>query len=495
MTLPRKLVGEGAADTVMRRAEPGEHETDTELYDPFFTFSQKTLVEWGTGVDLYFMSLRFFAVLMLVAGLINIPSIKYYATGDYNGGKARDVSLLMKGSAVCTNTEWVVCTDCKADDWDRDKERYAIGLDPDGTEVVLTLRNFCRGADTINGVTNFVTLLLVIVSVSIFSYYLRLREVRYDEDKVTTTDYSVVVRNPPEEALDPDKWRDFFSQFATDGDQVTVVTVALNNRALVKKLLTRRIFCNQLRSKLPVGTDLDDEVALRVAVDQFNQEKSEQEVGCIGKILARIVTPILNSINMLLAPDDLVEKINTLTEEIKDLQNEKYGATEVYITFETEEGQRTALDALTVGQIDLLMNRTHSVPPECLFEGKILQVEQPTEPNAVRWLDLSYSFIEKAVRRLIALSFTLGMIVFASLIISKARSRAGAWLAGPLTTVFNSTIPQIIKILMMIEPHSTEGGYQASMYLKITLFRWTLSAILIKVRRKGRRPGVSVFAL
>lgn len=464
----------------MRRAEPGEYEAETELYE-WYSLKQRTLIEWGTGIDLYFISLRFFACLMLICGLVNLPGIMYYAQSGYNGDTQQTFNIILQGSAVCNNTKWVVCTDCQLSDWEGDATRIATGISPWGEETILTTRNLCSGATRENGFTNFATSIFVLLAIGIFSYYLRAREIRFDEDKVTTTDYSVVVENPPPEAINPDEWQDFFSQFATDGDQVTVVTVALNNDVMVRKLVTRRIFRDQLRVKLPMGLNLDDESAVALAVDKWYQEKEAQEVGCIGMVLEKIVIPILNIFNMLLPPADLVRKIDKLTEEIKELQKKDYVATRVFVTFETEDGQRTALDAMKVGMIDMLMNRTSAVAPECVFQGRVLRVTEPTEPNAVRWLDLSYSMVSKIVRRSIALGLTIAMIVIAGMAVSSARSNVGVLFSGLLTTSFNSTIPQIIKILMIIEPHATEGAFQASLYLKITLFRWTLSAILAQV--------------
>jgi len=70
VTLPRHFVGEGAADTVLRRAEPGEHMAETELYEPF-NLKQSTLIEWGTGIDLYFIlpdssTSRVFSITLLI---------------------------------------------------------------------------------------------------------------------------------------------------------------------------------------------------------------------------------------------------------------------------------------------------------------------------------------------------------------------------------------------------------------------------------------------
>jgi hypothetical protein len=482
VTLPRHFIGDGSADTVLRRAEPGEYQSDTEMYD-WMRLKQATFIEWGTGVDLYFISLRFFACLMLVCGLINVPAIMFYSSEKYNGDAEQDYSFILRGSAVCSNTQWVACTDCTLDDWEDDLGRIVTAESPAGDSTILVLRNLCGGATKEIGFTNFATIIFVLVSLTVFSYYLHAREVRFDEDKVTTTDYSVVVQNPPPDAVDPDQWRSFFSQFATNGDQVTSVTVALNNNVLVRKLLTRRIFSNQLRAKLlPEDIDFEDETEVENAIIKYNEQKAMQEPNWISRILDYFVIPLSNLLNMLLPPEELVNKILALTEEIKELQDQKYTATNVFVTFETEEGQRTALEALNVGLIDLELNRTSAVAPECVFEGRILSVIQPTEPTAVRWLDLSYGIISKAIRRGIALASTIGMIAGAGLAIKSAREQFGANVAGLLTTSFNSIIPQVIKLLMIIEPHATEGAFQNSLYLKITLFRWTLSAILAQVR-------------
>jgi hypothetical protein len=168
----------------MRRAEPGEHEEETDLYHPFST-PQSAFIEWGTGIDLYFISLKFFALVLFIAGIINISSIKYYGSSKYNGDASLDdLAIPLKGSAVCLNTEWVVCEDCTAKDWERDERRYATAVD----NTILVLRNMCKGAELENSISNLATLFFLLITVGIFSYYLRLREIRFDEDKVTTTD-------------------------------------------------------------------------------------------------------------------------------------------------------------------------------------------------------------------------------------------------------------------------------------------------------------------
>jgi len=112
--LPRHTTGETDTEHVYRMAERGEYEEETELY-PHLTLPQSALIEWGSGMDLYFISLWFFAITMFVCGCINIPSIIYFGSTAYNEGTEGAVSALKRSSAVCTNVDWYVLQSIKAD--------------------------------------------------------------------------------------------------------------------------------------------------------------------------------------------------------------------------------------------------------------------------------------------------------------------------------------------------------------------------------------------
>jgi hypothetical protein len=153
------------------------------------------------------------ALVLLVCGLIHLPNLIFYRN-DYNGDVVKDVqSLSLLGSAVCTDTEWVVCSDCRATDWSSLEELNRYRLADDNT-TILVLHNLCPGGEVPQGVVSLVVLVFLVVVLVLLSVYLGAREVRFDEDKITCTDYSVIVKNPPKDAYDPDEWRDFFSQFA-----------------------------------------------------------------------------------------------------------------------------------------------------------------------------------------------------------------------------------------------------------------------------------------
>ena len=286
------------------------------------------------------------------------------------------------------------------------------------------------------------------------------------------------MRNPPSDAYNPDDWRDFFSQFAEK--QVTGVTVALDNHMLVRKLVERRVHMRNLRLALPKGVPLEDETAVREAVARIVLERQSEPQGCLVQCFNCLVLPILNYFNMLLPVEKLADKVFTLREDITELQKAKYDVVTVFVTFETEEGQRAALSAMSTGKLAAMLNNTSAVTPSIVFQGRVLRVREPTEPSSVRWLDLGASTFRKVAGRLFNLAITLLLVSAAGWVVGSIR-RKKAWIAGPAVSVFNSIIPLLIKILMIFERHTSEGSFQSSLYLKITLFRWVNTAVLTKV--------------
>jgi len=476
ITLARHFVGETSADHKLQRAEPGET-AGTELYSPWKT-PESALNEWGIGIGAYFSTLRVIGIIIFIAGCINIPNIYYYQSQEYNqnGQSLSGIPITLQGSTICTDREWVACTDCMASEWDfRDQEqaRYATGTD--GTTYVL--RTLCLGAQMSQGMFNWATLMFLIVSFLLLDMYQRRREVLFDEDKVTSTDYSIVVTNPPPDAVDPEEWRAFFEQFSQK--QVTVCTVALDNDLLCKAYIDRRKYRSGLKAQLPFGIDMGDEDIVREAAANLSRERNAQPRTCFGMLFACTLLPILRSLGMMLPPETLADRLFKSTNRIKELQKRKYVPTHVFITFETEEAQRLALSALKVSKLDIWKNNINCGVPT--FQGRILKVKEPPEPNAVRWLDLNITTIKKVFQRLITASLTFGIIILSAFITSRIRYRYGPSFSSPVISVFNFIIPNLVKIMMLIENHSNEGGRQASMYLKITVFRWVNTAVIINI--------------
>ena len=232
------------------------------------------------------------------------------------------------------------------------------------------------------------------------------------------------------------------------------------------------------RKAISIGSA--DDVA---AVAQFVMDQETDPPGFLIRALDCLVFPFLRPFGMFLKPDTLVNNIFRLREEIQQLQSEgEFDVASVFVTFETEEGQRAALEAPSTGKIYLMSRNISHAAPGSVFQGRLLKVYQAAEPSSIRWLDLGASSVRKLTVRVINLVITCGVIALSGFCVGKAREDVGPPLSGPLISIFNAVIPILIKILMIFERHVTEGSYQTSLYLKITLFRWVNTAILTKVR-------------
>ncbi|KAL7535279.1 hypothetical protein ACHAXR_006394 [Thalassiosira sp. AJA248-18] len=489
-TLPRRFDSKSGGHHI--RAPPGEAKS-TKLYSAFGT-PMESLSDWGIGMGMYFSSLSALTVIFFLAGCLNVANTIYYASENYDPSDDKSSSAfallnMLQFSAICMDREWVVCADCKdhKERWNSifTEEYYATGsaFDDNGNEITLISRTKCEPAEFAQGMINYGTLLLLIVCMGLFMWYLSKKEVRFDEDNTSAPDYTVVVHNPPGDAVDPDEWRDFFDQFSNKG--VTLCTVALNNEELLKKLVQRRKDIKLLRRAFPMGIecDFDDEASVDFAVNAARdcriQEKNER--GCLSKLLGSIFTPLLNSLGFALPEEAIWERIKKTADEIKTLQEKEYQAAAIYITFETEDGQRTALDALNAGEMEVMMNRPVNLDSSALFHGKVLRATEASEPNAVRWADLHYTRQMIYLRLLITFSITLGLVFFSAFVLQLSRLRVNTILFSIILTTFNSIIPIIVRMLVSYEKHYDEGSLQASLYVKITFFRWVNTAIITRL--------------
>lgn len=225
---------------------------------------------------------------------------------------------------------------------------------------------------------------------------------------------------------------------------------------------------------------MDNENIVRAAVAQFINDRDAEPRGCLRRMYDCTVLPILRSFGMFLPAEVLVEKVFGVIPEIRELQEKKYDAVKVFVTFETEESQRTALSTMAVGKFDIMSNNT-AKSPSIAFRGQVLDVCEPPEPSSVRWLDLSAGKVRRIAWRLISFALTMLIVAFCGYVVAQIRYSNLSRFAAPVVSVFNSTIPIIIKILMIFEKHHSEGSFQSSLYLKITLFRWINTALLTKL--------------
>jgi hypothetical protein len=203
------------------------------------------------------------------------------------------------------------------------------------------------------GFNHLVVVVFCIIAIVALAKHQKYMEKKYDEAKLTASDYSIQVDNPPLDATDPDEWKTFFSQFG----QVSYVTVALHNENLVDLLVKRRVVLQKL---------------------------------------AFLIKGRADDIPLQFVPRHLAEENERAHKKLMDIENKcrqtlqsKFDVSAVFVTFETEAVQRKALETLTVGKIHTATNNTRVMKTEYLFRGnRVLDVFEAVEPSAICWQDL-----------------------------------------------------------------------------------------------------------
>jgi len=152
------------------------------------------------GIAVYFETLRALVVICFIAGLLYMPSILYYRSHHYASHRSDISNQVLRGSLICTDTKWVPCPNCTLDEWDGDKSRIATSSD----FLTFILKNDCAPLRWQEGVNHFGVLLFLLTAIVALGFHQKKLEQSYDEDVLTASDYSVVVKNPPNDATDPE---------------------------------------------------------------------------------------------------------------------------------------------------------------------------------------------------------------------------------------------------------------------------------------------------
>ena len=527
------------------RAEPGEKYMETKLYDPLFGTSHSQLGDWGLGFGLYFSTLRAVCILTFLAGLLNIPNILYFMSDEYtnlnNVSTNPDSGIMVRwpkkiwarGSGGCPNQQWVPCPDCTVDDpsvWitdGLDPTRFANGTLDAGTNdsgltpsfLVFALRNNCQINTTQTGFINYATLFVLIGGICMLQLYLKGMTLLFDEDEQTAKDYSIIIRNPPGNANDPNEWRNFFKDnhfpstsddnggggrnttTATEGVRVTCCTVAVDNDLLVKALVERRELLRRIELMVEPGTSLDTLTLTVIAAQQERARTWWQSV-------LALISPGI---------PELFARVVVLNAKVQGLSQLDYPATNVFCTFETEDEQRRVRNALKFSKASLqrqnrrltkakastnvanngephewpfslssivtsapsIWSEFTAVPPP-LFRGEmLLDVREPGEPCTVCWKDLNEKWTAIFKYQLATLSLTVISIVSIAHLTWLIDARTSSFAATVFIAVTNAIFPRVAKLMTDCEAHAYASNRQRSLYVKIALFRWVNTAVVI----------------
>jgi hypothetical protein len=452
---------------VFHLCHSGENDDPTKLYSPIFT-PHKQLGDFGLGLGLYFSTLRVITLITLIAEIISLYNIMYFASDDYLPQDYReDLGALVQGSAICTRTTWVPCDDCQCE-----VDGRSFGAFPpercvrevNGTRTFV-LRNDCDGTPWQLGAANFASVMWLLLATLALGYFLKWQEVQFDEDEQTAQDYSVLITNPPADAKDPDEWKKFFED-SCGGAHVTVCTIAVDNDLLVRTLVERRERLRTINNMQKPGSSMRMLDLAKVAAEE------ERKRTLLGKLLAMVVPGIPEHFSRIVA----------LNAKVEGLAQLDYPVTNVFLTFETEKDQRQVLSSLSVGSFKANRNDVKAVKdPKHLFRGKyVLNVSEPDEPNTVRWQDLNAGAWQKTKETTFTTFCTLVAIVLVAVLVNIANDASTVGAAYTIA-VFNTVFPMFAKALCNFESHPSEGLKQTSLYFKIAAFRWVSTAVVISI--------------
>ena len=288
--------------------------------------------------------------------------------------------------------------------------------------------------------------------------HLKEQEVQFDEDEQTAQDYSIVIKNPPSDATNPEEWKSFFENKFGRNNHVTCCTVAKDNHTLLKELVRRREILQKIKWKLPQGTSLDE------ASLTMNAYDLEQRQTIFQRIKAVVVPDIIVLFKQLVRINSKVKKFASI--------DVTFPATRVFITFETESAQRHILKHLSVGSKRILKSEKLNIDDNYLFRAnKALHVKEADEPSTIRWHDLSDDHWMRIIKfMLTTYAWSVGMILVA-FIVTICRNKSAQFSAYAIA-FFNGIFPEFAKILANYESHGSEDKLESSLYVKIAAFRW-----------------------
>lgn len=464
----RDLAAAKGIEAKYDKAEVGEFEKPTMLY-PVWDTPIDDMADFGIGVALYFSTLRFLAVLCLVAFWLNSSTMRYFASKDYDADNEDDVKWSLWGSADCSHTKWEVCPTCTEDEWKGlawatfpgTSDRLATGTNANGEEVKFLERNQCtmEGMDGFYPFYTIGTLVLIVGTVFYWIYSQKQRIKAFDDAENSSSDYTIEVKNPPpiDSSFSPEVWKEWFeTTFRGDDDDIEVaaVTIALDNERLINALVDRRALIREYQNIL------ED-------VDEFDIDDIEDYLKDLPPLPAW-----KKSLEIGTDPADLVKGIQNASKLVNELSAKEYEAASIFVTFQTQYQQAMVLDRLSTPVLG-----ERKIESKYLYKGEQLKVAEPAEPSALRWgqlnVDFTARFAQIAFTTVVALLLVLG----GGIAISYARSISPS-IAGYLITALNILTPRVVSALTKIESHPNESSVMASQYLKITAFRWTNTVLI-----------------
>ena len=231
-------------------------------------------------------------------------------------------------------------------------------------------------------------------------------------------DYTIVVKDPPEDADNPDDWNRFVNEFKTVDDgknSVRFVTITRSNDELIK-LLHKKLLSEERRQSINNGSSAIHQskfVPERIAESKTQSEQVAEGGNVVNDVISSfaeccfqneisptlIVPPCMYSLSSGIpsTEPELSTYISTLDKQLQEAYTKIYKVSQVYITFENQKDQIRALDTLKAPYWSAYCDIEASNPTKHRLEYNkpgliepyeytgILNVGKSDEPDAVLW--------------------------------------------------------------------------------------------------------------
>ena len=205
-----------------RKLEPVE--SGGELY-PIMT-PLRELGDFGLGVGLYFSIRVAMVIIFSLIGFLNALTIMaYYRSDAYDPSGSKDhLPYDMRASAICEFT-MKVCLNWECNEKSR--------------------RHLCPVFRFEDGFVDIVSIAILLAYLVLITIAQQHQAESIDAGEPTAQDYSIVVRDPPSDAIDPEEWRTYFSTYG----HVTYVSIGLDNGDLLLLLAKKRSVLMELHKE------------------------------------------------------------------------------------------------------------------------------------------------------------------------------------------------------------------------------------------------------
>lgn len=390
-----------------RKVGPTESDRG-ELY-PCWTSGIPLLAHFGLGVGVYYMQLIIQAGIFIIAGLVLIPVMLSFGSKSY-GDNSYDTRLYASGA--CSASVKVNAT---------------VGCDP-GEDICSSMfRESCELPQ--NAIVADLAMSLLVL-VLLFAAKVPEKELleQLDEAVQTLQDYSLDVRNPPEDADNPDEWFEFFSRFGN----VRLITVCRANGDL----------CNLL---------LDKHLLLRKDAHLNEQKNSFISADFLG------------------ARERRVAELKGLDTKLEAAFRMHYGVSRVYVTYDTEFYQRHCLEELSARDniFSKCFKADHNIAKRLKFRDSIvLDVGESQEFDNIHWQNIEISDSKKKAYRWISLLVTGLVLSSIYFFIEWVHNTYLTQL--PIAIAFaDMLLPMIFDLISDLERPTDEDDKQDSLLVKL----------------------------